>query len=108
MTRSEYHAYLESEAWLKLRGKVIERSGARCERRGPRCVNSGAHVHHLTYERVGHERLEDLQFVCGYVDPGDAPLAEDVPGYIDPMDAPLFDAPEYPILVDEPDYPALA
>lgn len=61
MNKESYHAYLKSKAWKELRRKVWLRSRRWCER----CDNSmSAHVHHLTYERIGHERLEDLQAVC--------------------------------------------
>jgi hypothetical protein len=61
MEKSEYHKYLASREWALLREAVRKRSGGKCERCG-----QGPHddTHHLTYERVGHERLEDLQAVC--------------------------------------------
>ena len=33
-----------------------------CENEG--CTNEAKHIHHLTYERLGKERLEDLQALC--------------------------------------------
>ena len=45
--------------------KVALRSGGWCKRglqRGLRC--RGADTHHLTYDRICHELLEDLQHVC--------------------------------------------
>ena len=55
-----YKEYLASREWALLRERVRERSGDCCER----CQGPMQAVHHLTYERVGHERLEDLQAVC--------------------------------------------
>lgn len=57
----KYSAYLKSEAWRELRAKVIADRGFRCES----CGNYGqVQAHHLTYERVGHERIEDLKVLC--------------------------------------------
>jgi hypothetical protein len=59
--RFDYHEYLASREWAALRERVRERSGNRCER----CFNAPQHaVHHLTYERAGHEELTDLMAIC--------------------------------------------
>lgn len=57
----DYGRYLASREWALLREAVRRRSRGRCER----CPH-GRHdeTHHLTYERIGHERLEDLLGVC--------------------------------------------
>ena len=34
-----------------------------CENAG--CTNEATDVHHRTYERIGKERLDDLQALCG-------------------------------------------
>jgi len=61
MTRAEYQAYLASRDWALKREAVRERSGGRCER----CWANGMDaVHHKTYERIGNERLDDLQAIC--------------------------------------------
>lgn len=55
-----YRAYLASREWGLLKRQVRERSGGKCERCGaPQEV-----THHVTYERLGHERLDDLLAVC--------------------------------------------
>ena len=58
---SNYRKYLASREWAVLKEKVRVRSGGICER----CFMA-PHVqtHHVTYERMGHERLEDLEGVC--------------------------------------------
>ena len=61
MTRAEYQTYLASREWALKREAVRERSGNRCERCWTRRMDA---VHHKTYERVGNERLEDLQAIC--------------------------------------------
>ena len=44
-----------------MKRQVRERSGGDCER----CHSATAtSVHHLTYERIGHESLDDLTDVC--------------------------------------------
>lgn len=51
-----------SEQWSKIRTKVRRRARGYCER----CkVGKREDIHHLTYERLGHERLDDLIAVCG-------------------------------------------
>lgn len=59
--RASYSAYLQTPEWRRLRALVLERSGGLCEgcRRAP-----AAEIHHLTYERVGHEMAFDLVAVC--------------------------------------------
>lgn len=56
-----YYEYIASREW-KLKCRAIkERSGGRCER----CkVAPHENTHHLTYQRLGNERLEDLQGLC--------------------------------------------
>lgn len=59
--RFNYKRYLASREWALLREQVRERSEGNCER----ClINEMTQVNHLTYERIGHEHLEDLQAVC--------------------------------------------
>ena len=54
--------YYQSEEWKKLRRKVLARDKS--------CVLCGNEyalaVHHKTYERFGHEKLEDLSVLCGH------------------------------------------
>lgn len=61
MTRSERHRYYASREWALLKERVRERSGGNCERCGDRPYEQ---THHLTYERLGNELLEDLQGLC--------------------------------------------
>jgi hypothetical protein len=60
VTAFNYQEYLASREWALLREAVRERSGDKCER----CGGPQQAVHHLTYERIGHEELTDLQAVC--------------------------------------------
>jgi hypothetical protein len=61
MNKSEYQKYLASREWALLKGQVRKRSHGRCER----CLCfEYEQTHHLTYERIGEEKLEDLLAVC--------------------------------------------
>ena len=57
-----YRAHLDSPEWKRKRAMVFARSNFQCER--GECMNRAEQVHHLTYERLGEEPLEDLQAVC--------------------------------------------
>ncbi len=61
MNRSEYQAYLASREWALLREAVRRRADDRCERCRRAKMDA---VHHRTYERIGHEDLDDLVAIC--------------------------------------------
>jgi len=61
MEHAEYQKYLASRKWYEKRGAVKHRARGWCERCRARRMRA---VHHLTYENVGNEPLEDLQAVC--------------------------------------------
>lgn len=57
----DYQRYLASREWAVLREEVRRRSRNRCES----CfLLPQQAVHHLTYERIGHENINDLMAVC--------------------------------------------
>ena len=61
MNKSEYQTYLASREWALKREAIRDRSQGKCER----CWHSRMDaVHHITYERVGHENLADLMAIC--------------------------------------------
>lgn len=62
MNSREYREYLESPEWRRLRDLAIERAGGRCQMCN--VAPPRFHVHHRTYERLGHERVEDLTALC--------------------------------------------
>jgi hypothetical protein len=68
MRTQEYDDYInKSPEWQELRYRVLVlRAGDRCEKMTPdgRCTARATHCHHLTYVRLFHERLEDLQALC--------------------------------------------
>lgn len=59
--RAKYEMHLRSEKWRDICRRVKERDDGLCQ--GCR-LRPGAHVHHLTYERMGDEMLFDLVLVC--------------------------------------------
>jgi 5-methylcytosine-specific restriction endonuclease McrA len=63
MRLSEYHAYLRSPEWEAKKLKMFQLRGRHCERCGSR---KDIEVHHKTYKRLGRERYEDLEVLCGY------------------------------------------
>lgn len=61
VVREEYLEYLSSRVWKSKVAAVKKRCGNVCERCHKFLVDD---VHHLTYERIHEERLEDLQGLC--------------------------------------------
>ena len=63
-----YQAVLASARWKRLRARLLRERGERCERcRASFTPGTGARhlsLHHLTYERLGHELDEDVQLLC--------------------------------------------
>ena len=59
--------YLRSYHWKFLRWRkrkwmsIITRGNVRCEKCGSKIR---LQFHHVTYERLGYERLSDLQIIC--------------------------------------------
>jgi 5-methylcytosine-specific restriction endonuclease McrA len=59
--KPDYARYLRSAQWAYLRRYKLYSAGWRCESCGRR---TRLEVHHRTYQRLGAERLEDLQVLC--------------------------------------------
>jgi predicted HNH restriction endonuclease len=64
-----YREYLRSEHWTRKRAETIHKAGRKCQMCGWRNErqagsSKGFHVHHNTYERVGHELPTDLTVLC--------------------------------------------
>lgn len=55
-----YYGYLESNMWRRKRDFILKRNNYKCER----CGSPAKFVHHITYERIGYEKPEDLMAVC--------------------------------------------
>ena len=53
--------YIRTDHWKALRREARKRDGNRCVECG---ATERLEVHHLTYERIGRERLEDVVTLC--------------------------------------------
>lgn len=59
--RGHYREYLQSEAWKAKRKAALIRDGLRCQLCGH---EKNLHVHHITYDRIYDEDLDDLITLC--------------------------------------------
>lgn len=57
----DYFEWMKSPAWRQIRNRKMKESGYKCELCGSA---KNLHVHHITYENIGHEPLDDLLVVC--------------------------------------------
>lgn len=62
--QAEYAEYINSKAWKLIRDEKIKQAGGRCERCGISKWSATLEVHHKTYDRFKHERMEDLEVLC--------------------------------------------
>ncbi len=60
--RVKYRAYLQSAKWRAKREEYFRSHPRACSRCGT--TKGRIDLHHITYERVGNERLEDLEATC--------------------------------------------
>lgn len=56
----KYQQYIASYLWWKRRQFVFYWANWKCAR----CDGEATEVHHLTYSRLGHERMEDMEPLC--------------------------------------------
>jgi hypothetical protein len=56
----EYQAYLSTEHWKNKRQEVLSIRGCKCEK----CGEWGNEIHHLSYDNLWKEPLNDLQVLC--------------------------------------------
>lgn len=66
---NEYKSYMSSQAWYRRRAMKLLYAGAlrgfvECEMCHREFPPTRVDCHHLTYERLGCERLSDLQVLC--------------------------------------------
>ncbi len=63
ISKSDYAKYLKTNAWHKKRKEILDIRGHKCEE--PGCgATTNLQVHHLTYERLYHERISDFKVLC--------------------------------------------
>ncbi len=60
----EYVAYLKSAKWKKMRDGLLKLADYRCQACRKYKLPSKLHIHHLTYERLGHELFADVMVLC--------------------------------------------
>lgn len=57
----DYQEYLLSDHWEKMRRRALYHDGYKCAD----CMTAETlQIHHLSYLRIGHERMTDLITVC--------------------------------------------
>jgi len=57
-----YRDYLQTGHWQKMRIDALKRASYECQECG--AIHGELHVHHITYKRLGRERLRDLRVLC--------------------------------------------
>ena len=62
VTKDEYLAYLRSPEWASKRQRKLSVK-SRCEACN-KIVDWGGHLHHITYQRIFNETLNDLMIMC--------------------------------------------
>jgi hypothetical protein len=60
-----YFEYLVTDWWRSRRAKAIRDAYYRCQVEGCEAMDLHLHCHHLSYERLGNEKDEDLLVLCG-------------------------------------------
>lgn len=60
----DYNDYLSSPEWGRRRLAALGAARWRCEACGAKKGDATLDVHHLTYERLGHEPTSDLMVLC--------------------------------------------
>jgi hypothetical protein len=58
-----YEEYLKSKHWQRFRLKALKQHGKHCMLCGEDNIPF-FHVHHLTYDNIGHELMEDVVVLC--------------------------------------------
>lgn len=59
---NNYPLYLQSNHWKEFRKQALEYYGRKCRECGT--TEGIMHVHHITYENIGNESLEDVVILC--------------------------------------------
>ena len=58
-----YRKYMQSPAWKEKRQAKLDACSEKCECEGG-CTREATQVHHLHYDSLGNESLDDLQALC--------------------------------------------
>ena len=60
---TDYQKYMRSKEWKAKRQEKLETCNHKCECEGG-CYRKGTQIHHLHYDTLGDESMEDLQALC--------------------------------------------
>ena len=60
----DYPTYINSNAWIQKSEEAKRRAGYRCQVCNRSSREAVLDAHHRTYERLGHERPEDITVLC--------------------------------------------
>lgn len=58
-----YRKYIKSDAWYAKQQAKLEASNGKCECEGG-CIRDATQIHHLHYDTLGNEGMEDLLALC--------------------------------------------
>ena len=58
-----YRKYMQSKSWKEKRQAKLDARSGKCECKGG-CTREATQVHHLHYDSLGNESLDDLQALC--------------------------------------------
>ena len=59
----DYQKYMRSKEWKAKRQEKLEACDHKCECEGG-CYRKATQIHHLHYDTLGEESMEDLQALC--------------------------------------------
>ena len=62
MSREDKIEYMKSIEWRLLKGERLRIADHKCEKCGE--DRRALHLHHITYERLGEEEIDDLRILC--------------------------------------------
>lgn len=63
-SEEEYQAYINSPKWKRIRAQKLEEAGYHCQKCDLSKFSVALEVHHLHYDTLGHEGMEDLKVLC--------------------------------------------
>ncbi len=64
LARDDYPAYLKTSHWGARRRAAVLAAQWTCQECNARGWDVELHVHHLTYDRLGREKMADLRVLC--------------------------------------------
>ncbi len=102
MNRYDYQKYLQSTHWRKVKRDYAKQFKRVCYL----CASEdNLELHHVTYERIGNERLTDVVYLCeichGFIH-GDGEEARTLRQWIDPVSRPALGINEKNVMWGKP------